>query len=193
MKFADLDLNKAYSYADYVKWDFKERVELIMGKIFRMSQAPNSRHQLLSFKLSGFLWDYIKGHPCQVFPAPFDVRIPRRSIDDQDIITVVQPDLSVVCDKSKIDMRGCVGAPDIVVEILSPGNNNVELNNKFDIYQEAGVKEYWIISPQDNTFIANTLTDGKYVTSRPLTAGAVFTSSVLPGFSLVLSELFKPE
>ncbi len=193
MKFADLDFNKVYTYADYLKWDFKERVELILGKIFKMSPAPNSRHQRLSMNISGQIWEYLKGSPCQVFPAPFDVRIPRKSKDDKDIITVVQPDICVVCDKSKIDTRGCLGAPDIVVEILSPSNNTVELNNKFDIYEESGVQEYWIVSPQDNTFILNTLTDGKYITSRPMAAGKVFTSAVLPGFSIDLKELFESE
>lgn len=121
------------------------------------------------------------------------MRLPRKSKEDKDIITLVQPDICVICDKGKVDVKGCLGAPDIVVEILSPGNNAVEINNKFDIYEEAGVKEYWIVSPQDNTFMVNTLTDGRYVTSRPMAAGKVFTSAVLPGFSLDLKELFEME
>ncbi len=193
MKLADLDLNKVYTYADYLKWDFKERVELIMGKLFKMSPAPTSRHQRLSMNISAHLWNHLHKTSCSVCPAPFDVRLPRKSKDDKDIITVVQPDISVVCDKSKIDLRGCLGAPDIVVEILSPGNNIVELKNKFDIYEESGIKEYWVGSPQDNTFIVNTLTGGRYVTSRPMVAGQVFTSSVLPGFSIDLKELFEAE
>lgn len=193
MTFADLDLNKTYTYADYLKWDFKERVELIMGKLFKMNPAPNNRHQDISMELSGQLWSHVKGGKCKVYTAPFDVRIPRKSTDDKDIITVVQPDICVVCDPAKLDMKGCLGAPDIVVEILSPGNNKLELRNKFDLYESAGVKEYWIVSPQDNTFIVNTLVDGQYVTSRPMTSGSEITSSVLPGFSLALSELFPDE
>jgi Uma2 family endonuclease len=191
MKLADLDLNKRYSYADYLGWDLKERVELIMGKLFKMSPAPTSRHQILSMDISGQLWAFLKRQDCRVYTAPFDVRLPTKSTDDKDITTIVQPDISVICDRSKVDARGCIGAPDVVVEILSPSNNVVELNNKFDIYEAAGVKEYWIVSPQDNSFTVNTLTNGKYVTSRALAAGKVFTSSVLPGFSLDLKALFE--
>jgi len=191
MEYADLDSSKRYTYADYIGWDFKERVELIMGKLFKMSPAPTSRHQILSMDISGQLWGYLKGKSCRVYAAPFDVRLPRKSNADKDIITIVQPDISVICDKSKVDTKGCLGAPDIVVEILSPRNNEMELNNKFDIYEESGVKEYWIVSPQDNTFIVNTLTDGRYITSRPMAAGKIFKSSVLPGFSIDLKELFE--
>ena len=152
MKLADLDINKVYSYADYFKWKFEERVELIRGYIFKMSPAPNVRHQQLSAEIGGQLWSFLRGKKCQVFTAPFDVRLPRKSTDDKEIITVVQPDICVICDPSKLDKRGCLGAPDIVVEILSPGNNTKELKNKYEVYEEAGIKEYWVVSPQDNTF-----------------------------------------
>jgi Uma2 family endonuclease len=122
--------------------------------------------------------------------APFDVRLPRKSKEDKDIITVLQPDICVVCDRSKFDQRGCLDAPDIVVEILSPGNNAKELKNKFDVYEDAGVKECWVISPQENTFLINTLVDGRYVTARPLVAGDTFSSTVLPNFTIDLKELF---
>lgn len=191
MEFANLDISKMYSYADYLNWDFQERVELLMGRIFKMSPAPTSRHQQLSMSISGQLWNHLRSGKCQVFAAPFDVRLPRKSNDDKDILTVVQPDISVICNENKIDSRGCLGAPDIVVEILSPGNNAVELNNKFTIYEEAGVKEYWIVSPQDNTFQTNTLTNGRFVSSPLLTSGKIVTSSVLPGFSIDLEELFR--
>ncbi len=190
MKLADLDLNKSYTYADYFKWTFEERVELIKGKIFKMSPAPNSLHQRLSMNISGPMWSYLKGKPCQVYSAPFDVRLPRRSKDDQDIITVLQPDICVICDLSKVDKRGCIGAPDIVVEILSPGNNTKELKNKYEAYEEAGVKEYWVVSPQDKTFLVYTLIDKHYTPSRLMVAGDVITSPALPGFSLDLTELF---
>ncbi len=191
MKLADLDSSKVYTYADYLNWDFRERVELIKGKLFKMSPAPSSRHQVLSMDISGRLWEHLKGNACRVYTAPFDVRLPRKSDIDSDIITVVQPDICVVCDRSKVDAKGCLGAPDIVVEILSPGNNVMELNNKFDLYEASGVKEYWIVSPQDNTVSVNTLVDGRYITSRPMAAGKVLTSIVLPGFSINLKELFE--
>lgn len=193
MTLADLDMNKTYTYADYLKWDFKERVELIMGKLFKMSPAPNNRHQTISMNLSGQLWSHLRGGKCKVYAAPFDVRIPRKSANDKDILTVVQPDICVVCDPAKLDAKGCLGAPDIVIEILSPGNSIIELNNKFDLYESAGVKEYWLVSPQDNTVVVNTLHDGKYITARPITSGSVLKSSILPSFSLDLSELFGEE
>ena len=193
MELSNLDLNQSYTYADYLKWDFPERVELINGKLYEMMAGPSSRHQKLSFIITGNLWYYMKGKDCQVFTAPFDVRLPGKSKDDKDIITVVQPDICVICDKSKIDTRGCLGAPDIVVEILSTSNNSVEINNKFDLYEKSGVKEYWIVSPQDNTFSVCILVEGKYIVSRPMASPKIVTSTVLPDFSLDLKELFESD
>ncbi len=190
MKLADLDLNKVYTYADYFKWQFEDRVELLKGKIFKMSPAPNRAHQTMAGYIHIELGVFLRNKSCKVYIAPFDVRLPRKSTDDKDIITVLQPDVCVVCDPSKLDKRGCIGAPDIVVEILSPGNNAKELKNKYEIYEEAGVKEYWVVSPQNQTFILHTLTDGTYHPSRLMTTGDIVTSSVLPGFSLDLTGLF---
>lgn len=192
MELADLDLNKVYSYADYFKWQFEERVELIKGKIFKMSPAPNFKHQVLAGEIHALFRNFLKKKPCHAFVAPFDVRLPlaRQSKEDKDIYTVLQPDVCVVCDTSKFDKRGCVGAPDIVVEVLSPSNNEKELKNKFDVYEEAGVTEYWIVSPQNKFLLVNKLVDGHYVTSRPMVAGDIVTTDVLPGFSIDLQELF---
>ncbi len=190
MTFADLDLNKTYTYADYFKWKFEERVELIKGKLFKMSPAPGNLHQQLSGDIYGHIWSFLRGSKCRVYSAPFDVRLPRKSNEDKDIITVLQPDICVVCDLSKLDDKGCMGAPEIVIEVLSPGNNSKELRNKYEVYEEAGVKEYWVVSPQNNTFIIYTLTDGRYHASRLMVAGDTVVSSVLPGFSLDLAALF---
>ncbi len=190
MEFADLNINNSYSYADYLKWNFKERVELIKGKLFKMSPAPNRMHQGLSIYLSNELYNYLKGSKCKVYTAPFDVRLPGKSKEDKDIVTVLQPDICVVCDQSKLDYRGCVGAPDIVVEILSPSNNVVELKNKYDVYEQTGVTEYWVVSPQDKTFLVYTLRDGRYAASRLMVAGDVVVSSFLDGFSIDLTDLF---
>lgn len=189
MKLADLNINLAYTYADYLKWTFQERVELIKGKIFEMS-APSRVHQKISGIIYLAIGNYLKGKKCDVYAAPFDVRLPRKSKDDKDIITVVQPDLCVICDKSILDAKGCLGAPDIVVEILSPSNNVTELKNKYEIYQEAAIKEYWVVSPQDKTFLIYTLQNGAYQPSRLMVAGDIVTSSVLEGFSLDLKEMF---
>src|ERR1700729_4001184 len=108
MQLSDLDLTKTYTYADYLKWTFDERLELIKGKIFKMSSAPSSGHQSVSGAVFNELYNYLKSKPCKVFSAPFDVRLIRRSIDDEAIITVVQPDICVICDLKKIDTKGCI-------------------------------------------------------------------------------------
>jgi Uma2 family endonuclease len=191
MEFSDLDINKSYTYADYLQWTFKERVELIKGKLFKMSPAPNRMHQGLSLYLSNVLYNYLKASKCKVYTAPFDVRLPRKTTKDKDVTTVLQPDICVICDESKLDYQGCIGAPDIVVEILSPGNNAIELKNKYEVYEQAGVTEYWVVSPQDKTFLVYTLKEGKYQPSRLMVAGDIITSTVLDGFSIDLTDLFE--
>ncbi len=192
MELAQLDLNKLYSYADYYAWKFEERVELIKGKIFRMSPAPLMWHQMVVGRLHVKIGMFLENKPCNVFEAPFDVRLPKKSKADKDIFTVLQPDLCVVCDNAKLDRRGCIGAPDLVVEVLSPGNNSKELRKKFEAYEEAGVKEYWIVSPQNETFLVYNLVDGKFVPEITKATGDIITSKTFPGFSLELTALFHP-
>lgn len=191
MRLADLDMNKMYSYADYYKWRFEERVELIKGKIFKMSPAPNRFHQKLTGGIYVSLYNFLHGKKCEAYSAPFDVRLPRKSNDDKDIYTVLQPDVCVICDPAKLDDRGCIGAPDIVVEVLSKSNNAKELKNKYEVYEEAGVKEYWVVSPQNQTFLIHTLYKGKFQLAPLKVPGDIVTTPILPGFSLDLTELFK--
>jgi len=192
MQLSDLDFSKTYSYADYLQWTFEDRLELIKGKIFRMSPAPAPAHQLLSWKIAGELYNNLKNKPCKAYPAPFDVRLARKSEnEDKKILTVVQPDICIICDPSKVDTRGCTGAPDIVIEILSHGNNQKELRNKYEVYEESGVTEYWIVSPQDKTFLKYTLIEGSYQPSRLYTIGDVITTPILPGFELNLEIIFE--
>lgn len=191
MQFADLDLSKNYSYADYLQWTFDERLELIKGKIFKMTPAPASRHQYISWVISSELYAHLKGKKCNAYPAPFDVRLSKKEDrDDQEVFTVVQPDVCVICNPLKVDAKGCTGAPDIVIEILSPGNKQKELRNKYEVYEESGVSEYWIISQQDETFLKYTLIDEKYQPSRLMTTGDVITTPILPGFNLDLNVVF---
>ncbi len=118
----------SYTYADYLTWQMDEMVELIRGKVFRQAAAaPRRIHQELSVILLNRFYEFLKGKTCKVYPAPFDVRLPVYSRRHEDIDTVVQPDLCVVCDPEKLDELGCVGAPDLIVEILTPGNNKKEL------------------------------------------------------------------
>ena len=190
MQLADLDLNKLYTYADYYKWQFEERVELIKGKIFKMSPAPNPYHQVLAGDIHTLLNVFLRKKPCRPFMAPFDVRLVRKSTIDADVVNVLQPDICVVCDPKKIDRRGCIGAPDIVVEVLSPGNSVKELKYKYEVYEEAGVKEYWVVSPQNQTFLIYVLIDDKFQQLPIKTPGDIVTSSVLTGFTIDLTDLF---
>ena len=179
-----------FTYADYITWTIEERIELIKGRLFKMNAAPKSIHQRIAFRLYGELYNHLKDKKCQAFPAPFDVRLPIRSKKNNAINTVVQPDICVICDLSKIDEAGCVGAPDLVVEILSKGNNKKELRNKYEVYEESGVLEYWIIWPDEQTLLIYTLTEGKYVPSRVYTNGDIISTPILPGFELDLEEVF---
>ena len=192
MQLSDLDFDKTYTYADYLTWTCDERLEILKGKLFKMTPAPNRFHQRLSGIISKKLSVFLERKPYHVYSAPFDVRLSRKNAADKTVTTVFQPDICVVCDLTKLDDRGCVGAPDIVVEILSPGNNKKELQNKFEIYEEAGIKEYWVVWPVEQTVLQYTLNgEGKYVPSKILVAGDEVTTSILPGFVLDLEEVFE--
>ena len=189
----DLDFSKTYTYADYYSWRFEERLELIKGKIFRMSPAPGGRHQIISVNISGELYTFLKGKSCKVFAAPFDVRLVRNEKSDKKVKTVVQPDVCVICDLTKMaDPRSCLGAPEIVVEILSKGNNKKEIKIKYDLYEEFGVKEYWVVYPDEQSLIRYILNDdGKFTTNgAALTVGDTLTTPILPGFELAMDDVF---
>ncbi len=144
-------------------------VELIKGKVFKMAAAPKRRHQEILLKIASHLYYLLDNQTCKAFIAPFDVRLPVQSTKNEDIYTVVQPDICVVCDRSKLDDAGCIGAPDLIVEILSPGNNKKELQNKYEVYEESGVYEYWIFHPEEQTLLVYTLRKAKYEPSKLFT------------------------
>ena len=187
----ELDLNGVYSYADYLLWKFQQRVELLKGKIFTMSPAPNTKHQRISMGLTRELLNFFKGKTCQLFAAPFDVRLPQKSKKDEQIYTVVQPDLCVICDPNKLDERGCIGAPDLIIEILSPGNSKKEMKDKFELYQEAGVAEYWIVHPTEENILVFVLKDGKYSSLPPVVMGDMITSEVFSGLKIDTKDIFQ--
>lgn len=181
-----------YTYADYLTWEIDHMVELIKGKVFRQAAAaPRRIHQELVLKIGSQLSGLLKGNKCKAYIAPFDVRLPVKSRKHEDINTVVQPDICVVCDPEKLDDLGCVGAPDLIMEILSPSNNRKELQNKYEVYEESGVLEYWIIHPYEKTLLVYTLTDGKYVPSKLFTLGDRVPSQCIKGFVLDIDELFE--
>ena len=190
--FQDIDESLTYSYAHYLNWLFEERVELIKGKIFKMSPAPSRVHQEVYGEIFVAFYNFLKNKPCKVYGAPFDVRFPKESKADKDVFTVLQPDICVVCDLSKLDDKGCIGTPDIVVEVLSPGNTKKELLHKYKVYEEFGVKEYWVVSASDQNILIYTLdSDGKFQPSKIFTHSEEIHSSVLPGFVLKIDDVFE--
>ena len=135
-----------YTFADVLTWD-----EIIGGEIYLMG-TPSSRHQEISFEIGRQLGNYLEGKRCRVYPAPYGVRLFEQDGDDPEAVdTVVEPDISVICDRGKIDKTGCKGAPDMVVEILSPSTQRHDRLVKLGLYQRAGVREYWIVSPEEQT------------------------------------------
>lgn len=192
MEFREPDMTyTSYSYADYLSWNIPEMVEVIKGKVFKMSAAPKRIHQKLSGKLFIKIGVFLEGKNCEVYDAPFDVRLGSDYSKNENIYTVVQPDICVVCDPSKLDEAGCLGAPDLIVEILSPSNSKKELQNKYEVYEESGVKEYWVISPEAETVLVYTLLNGKYKASKLLTRGDEIRTPILQGLIIDLEELFE--
>ena len=192
LNFEDIDLSLKYSYAHYLNWLFDDRVELFKGQVYKMRPAPSRFHQEVSGNILKVLFSYLENKSCKVYAAPFDVRFPKDSKEDKDIYTVLQPDICVICDLAKLDDRGCIGPPDMVVEILSPGNNKMELLNKYNVYQEFGVKEYWIVSLADKTFLLYTLNDdGRYQASKLYSITETVRSPLFPGLELNLEKVFK--
>lgn len=144
-------LNHYYTYKDYFELDNNIRCEIINGVIYDMSPAPSSTHQRLLSFLHGEIWNYLKNKPCEVFPAPLDVFLYSGNISDCD--TIVQPDITIVCDKNKITEKGCEGAPDFIIEIISPSNKLKDYVTKLHLYSKNSVKEYWIVDPINRTIL----------------------------------------
>ena len=139
-----------YTYKDYIHWPDEERWEIIEGIPYNMSPAPGRKHQKVLGALYVEFFNFLKGKPCEPYIAPFDVRLPQKGETAKNASTVVQPDLSVYCDKSKLDEQGAVGVPELVVEILSPSTGSKDVREKFWLYEKHGVKEYWLVHPAEN-------------------------------------------
>lgn len=186
--YALLNLDRLYTYWDYLKWSFLDRVELIKGKVVKMSPAPSRNHQLIVRVVNRYFDQYFLDKPCGLFYAPFDVRLPVPGAKKDS--TVVQPDLTVICDLSKVDERGCFGIPDILVEIVSPGNSRHDMNVKFKLYEACGVKEYWIIQPQERSVLIYVLENNKYIGLPPFTEGTEAAGHLFPNLSLPVDVVF---
>ncbi len=182
-----------YSYADYLTWVDGKIREIVNG-VVKLFSAPLTRHALISMEIAMELGNHIKKQKgkCKVFHAPFDVRLPRNGeTADNKIHTVVQPDVCVVCDLSKLDKRGCLGAPDLVVEIQSPSTARYDMTEKFSVYESAGVREYWIVFPKDGITIFRLLKNGKFDKGTPYELDSTVTSQVLDGLKINLEDLFR--
>lgn len=179
-----------YTYADYLKWDEGERLELIDGEIFNMSPAPSRIHQQILRELSTAFSVFLRGKECEVFFAPFDVRLLTENKQDIEINNVVQPDLSVVCDQKKLDDKGCNGAPDMIVEILSPSSVKLDRWKKYQLYEKAGVKEYWLVDPINESVEVHLLIGEYYKFQGVYTKEDTATVHVLAGFELDLYQIF---
>jgi len=179
-----------FTFADYLAWDGEERYELLDGEAVMLA-SPSTAHQLISGELYRQFANYLEGKKCRVISAPFDVRLFEEEGDrPEDVQTVVQPDLSVICDPNKLDEHGCKGAPDLTLEILSPSNARHDLLVKLDLYQQAGVREYWVVSPEDKT-VHIFLRDGDALALRKTyRADDLARVNVLDGCFIELGKVF---
>ncbi len=173
---------KRYTYGDYKQWT-EGRWEIIDGRVYDMSPAPTVRHQQIVGRIYTDLASFLKDKPCQPYLSPLDVRFE----EDDDADTVVQPDVLVVCDRSKLRRDGIVGAPDVVFEVLSPRSSTRDLIKKYNLYERRGVREYWVVNPDEKVVIRFTLAEGRFVQGDD---APVLESQVLPGFSLDSAALF---
>jgi Uma2 family endonuclease len=191
MAVPQLKKAESFTYADYLTWPDDERWELIDGEAYDMSPGPGMRHQRIVTHLGAKLYAHLEGKPCQAFVAPFDVR-PLASADmsDDEVDTVVQPDLLVVCDKTKLEERGVIGAPDLVVEILSPYTARKDLTRKFELYERVGVREYWVVYPDEKIIQVYRHEDGRYGQQHAVGPGDVLEVPWLDELELDVAAVF---
>jgi len=177
-----------YTYADYKEWELDEgeRFELIYGEAYAMS-APNTRHQIIHRELFGQFFNFFQGKTCQLFSAPFDVRLFYKADESDDI--VVQPDISVICDRKKLGPEGCRGAPDLVIEILSPTNTAIEMGQKLELYRKAGVREYWVVDPENKNITAYCF-EKDLISIKGYRGTETIAAAIFPGLNISLERVF---
>ena len=182
-----------YTFADCLTWGENERIEIINGEVVMMA-PPSRTHQETSGALFSQLCTFLEGKKCRVYSAPFAVRLFERNGDrPEDVDTMVEPDISVVCDSSKLDDAGCKGAPDLVMEILSPSTMRHDRFTKFNLYQRAGVQEYWIVDPSSKSVQVFVLEGGNYKAQDFGTVGDIIKVNVLDGCFIELSKVFPAD
>lgn len=186
---------KTYTYQDYLEWDEEGRCELIDGVVYDMTPAPSRRHQGISTELLVQIRNHLgRETPCRVYAAPFDVRLPNADEADESVRTVVQPDISVICDPSKLDDKGCRGAPDWIIEIISPSTVSKDYIRKLTLYEKHGVREYWIVHPVDKIVMAYRMNEeGRYGRPEISSVEDRLESQVIAGLVIDLGEIFAQE
>lgn len=185
-------MQKRLTYADCLVRDEREHMEIINGEVFMMA-APSRIHQRISMELSRQLANFLDGKPCEVYSAPFDVRLfEQRGDRPESVDTVVEPDISVVCDRSRLDVHGCQGAPDLVMEILSPTTQRRDQLVKLNLYQRAGVREYWIVDPENRTVrVMVQGSAGVFITQEVYGRGDIAKVGILDGCFIELAKVFS--
>lgn len=183
--------DQRFTYRDYSKWPSDERWELIDGKAYAMS-SPSTAHQRVCIALATQFYNSLKDKKCEVFIAPFDVRLPEANEADDDVETVVQPDITVICDPNKIDDKGCRGTPDLIVEIISPSTASMDYIKKFRLYEHHGVKEYWLVHPSYKVVNIHRLNDaGKYEVAENYSENDTVEIKILSGMTIDLKPVFE--
>jgi len=178
-----------YSYADYSTWDENERWEILDGVPY-MQAAPSRIHQEISLSLLMQFGNYLQGKPCKVYHAPFCVRLDIEN-NDNDIKNVVEPDITIVCDSSKLDENGCKGSPDMIVEILSPSSGKKDRVDKFNKYEKVGVKVYWVVEPDQKLVSVFLLQpNGRYGRPEMYTDEDKIKVSIFPDLEIDLKSVF---
>ncbi len=191
-KAKEVNVQPDYTYEDLRKSDARGRFELIEGVVYDMTPAPATEHQRILRDIGYQVQGFLKGKKCELFLAPFDVLLPAGDEPDALVKTVVQPDIVVVCDSGKITPRGCRGAPDWIVEILSPATAGKDQILKKRIYEKAGVREYWVVHPTDRTIMVYRLQKSKLTFVETYDDQAELKVICLPGFVLKTAEMFPP-
>lgn len=187
-------IDDLFTYGQYVTWPEEQRWELIDGVPYDMTPAPLRFHQEISMRMSTAISSFLKGKTCKVYQAPFDVRLPEKNERDEDILTVVQPDISVICDRSKLDKKGCRGAPDFIIEILSAHTSKKDRTIKFETYERFGVKEYWLVYPVKKMVEVFTLGENrKYGRPEFYTEDKSLPCLTLSGLEINLAEIFTED
>jgi Uma2 family endonuclease len=185
--------DKVYTYADYLTWPENEHWELIYGTAYAMSPAPNRQHQEISRNLLVEFAVYLKDKKCQVYAAPFDVRLPQKNEDENTTTTVVQPDITVVCDVSKLDSAGCKGSPDLIIEILSPSTASHDVIKKRKLYESSGVFEYWVVDPAHQIITRFYMNEelSEYRKAEYFGREGIITPIILPQLQIKLEDIFR--